>query len=146
MTARPVVHRPDGRSLMRVLACAAETDDDLGIVEMTFEPGAGGPPLHVHPTHGEGFYVLSGELTVQVGDEVHTGDAGTWFWAPRNTPHTLANPSDHVTRLLSVFAPGGFERRFQRMLVAETGIAVPDELHASETATQVVGPPLPRRC
>jgi hypothetical protein len=46
------------------------SDAQLAVVEMVIAAGNGGPPLHVHPTHAEGFYVLDGELVVQVGDEI----------------------------------------------------------------------------
>jgi quercetin dioxygenase-like cupin family protein len=86
-----------------------DCDGALGVVEMELGPGALGPPLHLHPTHGEGFYVLDGQLTVQVGEQIVTGRPGSWMFAPR---HTLANHTDAPTRVLCVFAPGGFERRF----------------------------------
>lgn len=76
---------------LRILQRSADSGGDLGAVEMVMTAGSGGPPLHLHPTHGEGFYVLAGELTLQLGDEIITGGPGTWAFAPRNTPHTLAN-------------------------------------------------------
>ncbi|WP_442928885.1 cupin domain-containing protein [Modestobacter sp. VKM Ac-2980] len=45
----------------------------------------------MHPTHGERFYVLTGLLSFQVGSEVITAGPGSWLFAPRNTPDTLAN-------------------------------------------------------
>ena len=104
--------------------------------------GASGPALHVHPTHGEGFYVLAGDLSFQVGDDIITGGAGTWVFAPRDTPHTLANHGEQDGLLLCVFAPAGFERRFERMLAETTGDAVPDALSETEQATRLVGPPM----
>lgn len=106
--------------------------------------GSAGPLLHVHPTHGEGFYVLAGELTFQVGDEIVSGGPGTWVFAPRDTPHTLANLSDQDARLLCVFAPGGFERRFERMIAQQTGQQLPGEMSEAERATRMVGPPAKR--
>jgi hypothetical protein len=34
---------------------------DLALIEVLVEAGSAGPPLHVHPGHAEGFYVLDGE-------------------------------------------------------------------------------------
>lgn len=106
---------------------------------MTMDAGAAGPPLHVHPTHGGGFYVLAGTLTFQVGDRVVTGGPGTWVFAPRHAPHTLANHSAEMARVLCVFAPAGFERRFERML----GEAGTEEQSEAERATRLLGPPIP---
>lgn len=54
-----------------------DSGGELSVVEMTLDAGAAGPPLHMHPTHGEGFYVLAGTPTFQVGDRVVSGDPGT---------------------------------------------------------------------
>jgi mannose-6-phosphate isomerase-like protein (cupin superfamily) len=112
---------------------------------MQMPPRAGGPPLHVHPTHGEGFYVLEGQLAFQVGSEVVTAGPGTWLFAPRNVPHTLANPGDQLGTVLCFFAPGGFERRFARALAQQAGGSLPADLEAlseAERLTKAVGPPL----
>jgi quercetin dioxygenase-like cupin family protein len=141
VTAGGIV-RPATPAALRVLLSAAENDDALGVVEMAFPTGTSGPPLHLHPTHGEGFYVLSGVLTVQLGDRVDTVGQGGWAFAPAGTPHTLANLAAADARVLCVFAPGGFERRFERMLATDpegAGLVDPTE---AEAATRVLGPPL----
>jgi quercetin dioxygenase-like cupin family protein len=117
----------------------------LGVVEMEMPAGATGPPLHVHPTHGEGFYVITGLLSFQLGDEIVAGGPGTWVYAPKDTPHTLANHSDQDGRLLCMFAPAGFERRFERVVAERTGASVPDPPSEAEAATRIVGPPMPRQ-
>lgn len=127
--------------LLRSLECGG----DLGVVEMAMDAGAAGPPLHVHPTHGEGFFVLAGELSFQVGDDIVTGGPGTWAFAPRETPHTLANHGSQDGRLLCLFAPGGFERRFERMLAQGSGDEVELEPSEAERATRLVGPPMTPR-
>jgi quercetin dioxygenase-like cupin family protein len=122
-----------------------DSGGDLGAVELEMVPGTEGPPLHVHPTHGEGFYVLAGTPTFQVGDDVVTGGPGTWVFAPRNAPHALANHAGETARLLCVFAPGGFERRFERMLARDAGHEIAAELAElaeAERLTRIVGPPI----
>jgi quercetin dioxygenase-like cupin family protein len=128
---------------LRVLMGGADCDNAMSVVEMILAPGSAGPPLHLHPTHAEGFYVLAGQLSVQLGDEVITGGPGTWACAPKNTPHTLGNLGDEEVRLLCMFAPGGFERRFQRMLADPADAAgALAELSEAERRTQLLGPPL----
>ena len=126
---------------MRICLNSEGSDGGLGVVEMALDPGTG-PPLHVHSTHGEGFYVLSGELTVQIGDEIVSGGPGTWAFAPKNVAHTLANLSGEETRVLCVFAPAGFERRFERMLAQQAGRPMPEP---STAETHFLGPPLTER-
>jgi quercetin dioxygenase-like cupin family protein len=130
---------------LRLLLESANSSGELGVVEMQMPPRAGGPPLHVHPTHGEGFYVLEGQLAFQIGTEVVTAGPGTWLFAPRNVPHTLANPGDQLGTLLCFFAPGGFERRFARALAQQAGGPLPPDLETlseAERATKAIGPPL----
>jgi len=140
MTDTSGVLQSAGSDPLRVRLAGHDSDGELGVVEMVLGAGAAGPPLHVHPTHGEGFYVLEGELTLQVGDRIVTGGPGTWGFAPRNVPHALANHGSADARVLCVFAPAGFERRFERMI----GDGAPDEPSEAERATRVVGPPVPR--
>jgi mannose-6-phosphate isomerase-like protein (cupin superfamily) len=65
--------------------------------------------LHKHDID-EAFYILQGELIVQVDDEVFTKRAGETAFAPRNVPHALANHSDADARYLLVCTPAGLER------------------------------------
>jgi quercetin dioxygenase-like cupin family protein len=143
MTYLEGVVRPGPRTdELAVLLSSHASAGELGLVEMEMAAGATGPPLHLHPTHGEGFYVLAGDLSFQVGDDIVTGGPGTWVFAPRGAPHTLANHSERSGRVLCVFAPGGFERRFERMIAEASGEAFTDERSEAELATQLIGPPM----
>src|SRR4051795_6592223 len=93
----------------------------LAVVEMTFPAGDHGPPLHVHPGHGEGFYVLEGEMTFKVGDEVRSGGPGTFAFAPAGAAHTLGNPGPRARRPPVLGAPAGFERYFERLAAGHAG-------------------------
>jgi quercetin dioxygenase-like cupin family protein len=137
-----VIHVPDVEASMRILLRADEADGSLGAVEMVLDPGSAGPPLHLHPGHAESFYVLSGQLALRLGDTVLTGGPGTWGTAPKGTPHTLANFGDEPARVLCLFSPAGFERRFQRMVAGPDEAAALADLHEHEKATQLLGPPM----
>lgn len=140
-TARGFVQPQTSPLPLRICLRSSDSDGGLSVVEMVLDPGTG-PPLHVHPTHGEGFYVLAGELTVQVGEEIVAGGPGTWAYAPKDTQHTLANLTDQATRVLCVFAPAGFERRFERILAEQAGEPLPEP---STAVTHMLGPPLTER-
>ena len=127
---------------MRILLRAEDADDSLGAVEMTMGPGESGPPLHLHRLHAESFYVLEGEITLRLGDRIVPAGVGTWGCAPVGTPHTLANFSTSPGRVLCLFSPGGFERRFQRMLASPDEAAALVDLAAAERETDVIGPPM----
>jgi quercetin dioxygenase-like cupin family protein len=97
-----------------VLLRSEESGGRVAIVENRLPPHWAGPPLHRHD-FDEGFYVLEGELTFQVGDVVVVKRAGEFAFAPRNVVHTLANQSDQPARYVLVITPAGFERYFARM-------------------------------
>jgi mannose-6-phosphate isomerase-like protein (cupin superfamily) len=102
-------------------------------------PGAPGPPLHVHD-FDEAFYVLEGEVTFQVGEELATAGAGELAFAPGGTPHTLANRSGQPARFLVVCTPAGFEREFARRAARRAGTEPPEWATGPVPEVRVVGP------
>jgi uncharacterized RmlC-like cupin family protein len=68
-------------------------------------------PMHRHTREDEALYVLDGELSVYVGQDVIRAATGSFLWAPRDVPHAFCVESD-TARFLVVSAPGGFDRFF----------------------------------
>src|SRR3954452_2596445 len=95
-----------------ILLRTETTRDALSLIELAVPAGWDGPPLH-HHGFDETFYVLDGEVTFQLGDELVTRGPGELVFAPRDVVHTLANLSDGPARYLLICTPGGFERRFE---------------------------------
>src|SRR3954452_18969628 len=93
-----------------VLLRTEQSEDRVGIVEVTVAAGWPRPPLHP-PDFGEAFYVLKGELTSQLGDELATAGPGSLTFAPSGSHHTLANRGTAPARYLLVCTPRGVERR-----------------------------------
>jgi len=124
-----------------VLLRSEQTGDALAVTENTVPAGWGGPPLH-HHDFDETFYVLDGELTFQLGEEVRRAAAGTLVFAPRGSHHTLANHGTQGARYLLVITPPGFERYFDRLSAELTGTPAPPESRKPYPETTVVGPPL----
>src|SRR5262245_57472893 len=50
-------------------------------------PPGGGPPPHIHHREEEQFYILEGEVTLQVGDHTIQASAGDFVHIPRETVH-----------------------------------------------------------
>ncbi len=73
-------------SLAVIKATAAETGGQLGIVEITEPPGAEAP-LHVHHREDEGFWVLEGDVSFEVGGTTFDASAGDFAFGPRDVPH-----------------------------------------------------------
>jgi quercetin dioxygenase-like cupin family protein len=108
----------------KVLLRSADTRSELSVIESAMPPGSPGPPLH-HHEFDETFYVIEGELTFQVRDELITAGPGTLMFAERNVPHTFANLGDEPARYLIVCTPAGFERYFDRIAAEADGVEPP---------------------
>jgi quercetin dioxygenase-like cupin family protein len=123
----------------RVHVSGARTNDAFALLEIDHTAGDQ-PPLHVHHTSDETFYVLEGELTLWVGDETHVLRAGESMLAPRGIPHTLL-PGENGSRSLVASTPATFEA-FVRAVDA-AGMPGPEELTriAAEHDIEILGPP-----
>jgi quercetin dioxygenase-like cupin family protein len=103
----------DGEALiwmgeLTLLKVTGEQSGGLYSLAEVFVTPEGLVPLHVHRREDEAFYVLDGELTIQIGDATHEAGPGTFVFGPRNVPHRYAVKSP-TARLLMVFSPAGFE-------------------------------------
>ena len=124
-----------------VLLRTEQSDDRVGIVEVTVPAGWPGPPLH-HHAFDEAFYVLEGELTFQLGEDLSTAGPGSLTWAPRGSVHTFANLADTPARYLLICTPGGFERMFARIAAKRAGEEPDEEALRPYPETTMVGPTL----
>ena len=114
------------KQTIAILASTRDTTGAVGAVEVA-GPGGAVPPLHVHHREDGAFYVLEGEYSVFIGDDVITASPGTWVWGPRGVPHGYQVHSGRG-RHLSLVMPGGFEAFFEEV----AAIATPDADPRSE--------------
>ena len=73
-----------------IFATREQTGGVFGVWRSTIVPKFG-PPLHIHKTEDEFFYILSGEFALQLGDCVKLAKAGSFAFFPKNAPHTYKN-------------------------------------------------------
>jgi mannose-6-phosphate isomerase-like protein (cupin superfamily) len=73
-------------------------------------------PLHAHSREDEIWYVLDGEITFTIGDQVQTVGAGAFAYIPRSVPHTFQIRSG-TARWFGFGTPAGLDRWF-----FETGV------------------------
>ncbi len=95
----------------RFLATGAETNGKYALWEAIVPPG-GGPPPHVHSREEEGFYVLEGEITFQIGADRVVLKAGSFANMPVGLPHSFKNESSQPAKMLISVAPAGLEQMF----------------------------------
>jgi quercetin dioxygenase-like cupin family protein len=124
---------------VNVLLRSAQTAKAVAVMDNTVGAGAKGPPLH-HHDFDEAFYVVEGELTFQLGDELFTRGPGELAFAPRGARHTFANPSSEDARTLLVCTPAGFERYFDRIAARQAGVDPPPEALEPWPEVVTVGP------
>jgi mannose-6-phosphate isomerase-like protein (cupin superfamily) len=115
---RAVIQQPGaGRTVAvvgdvyRFLATGDDTNGRYALWEAIVPPG-GGPPLHVHSREEEGFFILEGEITFQVGSERMVAKAGMFATMPVGMPHSFRNESSRPAKMLISVAPAGLEQLF----------------------------------
>jgi quercetin dioxygenase-like cupin family protein len=114
----------------RFLATGEDTNGKYALWEAIVPPG-GGPPPHVHSREEEGFYILEGEITFQIGEERIVAGAGMFANMPVGTPHVFKNESGNPARMLISVAPAGLEQMF-----FEVGVPVAQGATTAERPTQ----------
>ena len=100
---------PDFKRLMLVNADAGAGYLEMG--ELTIVPG-GQVPLHIHPTHEEGMYIIDGPLDYVLGDESGSVDTGDVLLAPAGVKHRVYNSGPEPRRLMFIFPTTNVQRRY----------------------------------
>ena len=94
--------------------------EDTGGSIMVFEEtitGGKKSTFHVHHDSDEVAYVLSGEVTFKIGDEVTVSGPGTCAFTPRGVPHAWKTIGPETVRVLFLYTPakaGGLIEERQR--------------------------------
>jgi quercetin dioxygenase-like cupin family protein len=113
-----------------IKATAADTGGQMTIVEITERPGTEAP-LHVHHREDEGFWVLEGTVTFEVGDTTIEAGPGDYAFGPRNIPHRYT-VGEEGCRMLFIFTPGGFEDLIREMSEPAAERVLPPEVDMDE--------------
>lgn len=106
-----------GGSLIRV--SGDDTNGALAVYETTLPSGALIEP-HTH-VNDVWVYVLSGQTSVMVGDEIAHGGPGTFLLKPRGIVHAMWNETGAPSRIFEILTPGGAERFFIDLHKLEDG-------------------------
>ena len=114
----PTIRKPnEGRTIAvvgdvyRFMATSEDTNGKYAMWEAIVPPG-GGPPPHVHSREEESFYILEGEITFQIGEELVVATAGMFANMPVGTPHSFKNESNQPAKMIISIAPAGLEEMF----------------------------------
>lgn len=96
-------------TLVRVHLSHEQGVDGVSVLESR-APYGDAPPLHVHRTQDETFFVVAGELRLEVGGDEVLLRAGDCVCAPRGVPHGYRVESPDGARWLVITSGGDFER------------------------------------
>lgn len=119
-------------------------------MEARMHPGHA-PPLHVHETEDEAFYVLEGEMRFRCGEEEFDARSGDFVFVPRGTPHAFRVANCGV-RTLQVATGADLGRFIEAAGEPAGGPGLPPpgpidreaiDREAARHDMTVVGPPLP---
>jgi quercetin dioxygenase-like cupin family protein len=93
---------------------SGQTGGNISVFEETVPIGAG-TPLHIHHTSDEVIHLLTGELTIKLGTQRSTLNAGTWVFIPRGTTHGWRNRGKVAAQAAYVFTPSNGATCFEEM-------------------------------
>jgi mannose-6-phosphate isomerase-like protein (cupin superfamily) len=110
-------------ALAVIKATAADTGGRMTIVEVTEPPGSEAP-LHVHYREDESFWILEGDVTIEVGDTRIEAHAGDFVFGPCSIPHRYTVGSSGC-RMLFITTPGGFDNLVREMSVPAASRTLP---------------------
>jgi quercetin dioxygenase-like cupin family protein len=99
-------------TLVRIQVTSGDVADGVSLLEHR-APFGDSPPLHLHRTEDEIFYILEGDFRFQLGEAERRATAGTTLLVPKGTPHTYRVESRGGGRWLTVIRGGDFERFVQ---------------------------------
>lgn len=86
--------------------CVKGALDELCVVEWQLDGPFAGPPVHHHALSIDAFYVLDGELELEVGGEQRVVKPGGLVAVPLGVDHTFNHRRDDPARILNIHAPG----------------------------------------
>ena len=124
-------------ALAEIKATAADTGGQMTIVEVTEHAGAEAP-LHVHRRDDEGFWVLEGDVTFEVGNTTIEASAGDYVFGPRGIPHRFT-VGDRGCRMLFILLPGGIEDVIRATSEPAPSRTLPPPPEAEPTAEEIEG-------
>lgn len=128
----------------------AGKDTDGRYTVMTgWTPPQGGPPLHVHLTDAETFYVLEGTFMFELDGVAHIAETGATVQIPAGVPHLYQNVGDTPGRTVLIVEPAGLDDFFIEfaVLLKTPGGPPMDQVAAlhSKFKMELLGPPAASR-
>src|SRR5215470_2882738 len=103
-----------------------ETNESIMLFEETVPVGTKSL-FHLHRDSDEVAWVLAGEITFMIGDEVSVGGPGTCAFFPRNVPHAWKSTGRETGRVVFLYTPALAGGYLEEMLDRPSGAMSTDE-------------------
>jgi quercetin dioxygenase-like cupin family protein len=150
MDAKGLIIPPSGGSILSMAPgrsaalklLAGDTGDRIMAFEET-APAGTETTFHLHRDSDEVAYVLSGEITFKISDEVTVGGPGTCAFLPCGVPHARKNTGAETGRVPFVYTPAGAGGFFEEQLARPAGSANGPEANEMRCrhGWEIIGPP-----
>lgn len=105
-----------------------DTDGQFTFIEDTIKANGFQSPLHLHRFHSEILYVIEGEITFRVGEEILVGGPGSTVYIPANTPHQVKSAG--AGKMVTIFNPAGIDKFMKTMAALSPEQATPQQYKA----------------
>jgi quercetin dioxygenase-like cupin family protein len=116
------------------------TADSIMLFEESLPAGTKST-FHLHHDSDEVAWVLEGEMTFKVGDQVITGGPGTCAFLVRNVPHAWKNSGSGIARVLFLYTPALAGGYLEEMLELPSPMSAADQARLCKTYSwEIVGP------
>ncbi|HEY8872153.1 MAG TPA: cupin domain-containing protein [Stellaceae bacterium] len=132
----PVLQMSPGRSATLKLQ-SGETQESVMMFEEIAPPGTV-TTFHIHHGSDEVAYVLAGEITFKIGDEITVGGPGSCAFMPRDLPHAWKSTGAEPGRVLFLHTPATAGKSWEEIVGRPTGDFAQI---AQKYGREVVGPP-----
>jgi mannose-6-phosphate isomerase-like protein (cupin superfamily) len=121
------------------------------IIEMTV-PSGGGAPLHVHENLDDSFYLATGRVVIECGDDRLVAEAGDYVSMPHGVPHRFLVVGEKPAVMMQVHTDDSFLRFIKSVGKPAPSRTLPPSDQrmdldvafkvAAETGQPVIGPPM----
>jgi quercetin dioxygenase-like cupin family protein len=145
--SEPFIHAIDSApaywwldGLWIVLAEAKDTGGRFSMMEELMPKGSG-PGPHKHTWSDESYYMLDGEITFLVGDQIKTARKGDYVVVPRDTRHAFRVDTE-TARFLNGYTPASLEACVVEMALRTNDRVLPPENASPTMAMFVTNPEL----
>jgi quercetin dioxygenase-like cupin family protein len=131
--------------LVSIKVAGTETGDQYTVISGQTPP-LGGPPLHVHLSDSETFYVVEGTFLFELDGVIHHANTGDVVHIQPGVKHLYQNIGTEPGKLLLVVAPAGLDEFFIELdallrVHAEPPMPEIAGLHA-RFKMELLGPPM----